>query len=638
MARTGSTEENATYYETLQRCYYSPIDLNKESIDAIAALQILSLQQLEAIKSYRDTYGPLANLYELQAIEGFDEEVIKLLQPFVTVSNYVNKKLKERIFPSQGNYIVTDYSQVLETRSGFSDNKYIGSPNKLKLRSKFGTPGDISFGFIAEKDPGEKYLYSINGIHQPDFSSAFVSIENKGFLKKMIIGDYQFQIGQGLVLGSGFRVSKSSSSAGSIQQANFGLSPYTSVTEYKYLRGTACTLQLSNRFQFSSFYSNKNIDATLEENGDGNMVAKSLLTTGLHRTQSEINRRQVLNKQSAGASFQYQGIGKKLNLGLTYLGTQLEYPAEPKFNTNNLYKFYGQINHVVGLNSNFRRQNFSMFADVSRSESSGLAYITGAVVAISDKVDIGIMHRNYQANFHSFYASSFGESSEANNEQGTYWSLSLRPAHKIRISAYYDIFKSHWLKTYQVAPTVGNEYLVKVLLQISKTDFVTAQIRGRNKGVSIFNDTLNYSKHTSTLQLYSNFEVAKNISIKTRVQLKIETEDKNKQHGVLINQDAKYKHRRFSVMGRFGIFDTGNSSLRLYCYENDVLYSFYTPSFSGRGTRKFILVSYKATRSLSFRIKAMQTRYNDREVIGSGLDTIEGNKINQVTFQSKLVF
>ena len=81
------------------------------------------------------------------------------------------------------------------------------------------------------------------------------------------------------------------------------------------------------------------------------------------------------------------------------------------------------------------------------------------------------------------------------------------------------------------------------------------------------------------------------------------------------------------------VFETDSYNSRMYAYESDVLYGFSIPVFYNRGIRYYINTSYDVNKKLGFWIKWAQTVYSDKNLIGSGLDEIKGNKKSEVKLQ-----
>ncbi|MDZ7646335.1 MAG: hypothetical protein U5K54_03650 [Cytophagales bacterium] len=61
------------------------------------------------------------------------------------------------------------------------------------------------------------------------FFSFHAQVLNKGKFKNLIVGDYQAQFGQGLILGSAFGIGKSAEAVTTIRRPNIGFMPYSSL-------------------------------------------------------------------------------------------------------------------------------------------------------------------------------------------------------------------------------------------------------------------------------------------------------------------------------------------------------------------------------------------------------------------------
>lgn len=70
--------------------------------------------------------------------------------------------------------------------------------------------------------------------------------------------------------------------------------------------------------------------------------------------------------------------------------------------------------------------------------------------------------------------------------------------------------------------------------------------------------------------------------------------------------------------------DAPHFETRFYLYESDLLYTFSVPPSSGKNIRYYLLLRYLITSQIQGRIKWAQTRYYDRQSIGTGADTIDG--------------
>lgn len=96
--------------------------------------------------------------------------------------------------------------------------------------------------------------------------------------------------------------------------------------------------------------------------------------------------------------------------------------------------------------------------------------------------------------------------------------------------------------------------------------------------------------------------------------------------GFMMYADVLFKPvmKRLSGNARLQYFETDNYDTRIYTYENDVLYSYSIPMVYGKGYRYYLNLRYNLFKDVSLWARLAQTRYLDREVIGSGLDKIDG--------------
>ena len=628
--------DNQSYYETLMHYYQNPIDLNKCVATELLSLGVLSKDQIEAFFDYLGSAGQLNSVYELQTISGFDIGTIRIVLPFVTVTTKESfKSAINNLIHSNSNYLIGKYSQILEQKAGFLNDKYVGDPGQAQFRVRLINPGHISVGLTAQKDPGE-VLFNTSGAIGPDFASAHIFLQNQGFVEQLAIGDFKLQFGQGLLLGSGFMIGKNAEAITSIKQGTLGVMPYSSVTEFNFFRGAATKLKLPGGFNVSLFYSNRNVDATLHRDSTINATT-AIRNTGLHRTQSEINGRNMQREETMGSVVTYSG--NSFNTGLVALSTSLKLPIIPSGTVYNQYYFSG--NQLLNFSwfGDYRTRNFTMFGEFAKSLQGGFGWTLGLIASFGRYVDLSLLGRSFQRDFYSFYGMPFSEQSTARNENGVYWGLKIRPTTKLEISAYYDIYEFPWLTTAVSAPSSGKEYMIRANYTFSKSSKFFIQIKSeeRTGKDASFNIPKSSSIHYFKTVLNFDYNLETPFLFRTRLQWN-HTETDNISRGVLLYQDLIYSIPKLELTGRFILFDADNHLARLYTYEKDVLFAFNTQSFAGEGVRYFLLAKFKPTSNLSLRGKWSRTSYFDRSEIGSGDEAIPESHKTQLTFQAKLDF
>ena len=170
---------------------------------------------------------------------------------------------KEKFLKEKNEYGIqfrTRFISDLQDRAGFSENKFVGDKIKSYNRIK----ADLSnfrLGFLTEKDPGEKTYY--------DHFTGFIEYRPTEIIDQIILGDFNYEFGQGLVVWSPYAFSKGVEVVSSPLKRNRNFSSNSSSEENKFFRGAALSISYNNLI-FSSFYSYHNIDATLNDLGEVN--------------------------------------------------------------------------------------------------------------------------------------------------------------------------------------------------------------------------------------------------------------------------------------------------------------------------------------------------------------------------------
>ena len=637
-------------YEQLLSLHQNPIDLNHASPEGLRSTYLLSDLQITHLLKYISEKGKLLTLYELQLIEGFDFTTIQNLLPFVTInpgeSTKDQRPLIQKILKGKNSYLIARYERVLENKEGYdkksgtSEDRYVGSPEKYYLRYRSSRTGDFSAGFTMEKDPGEAITWeSATKRYGMDFWSAHLLIENRGKIKKAIIGDYQLQFGQGLVLGSAFSFGKGSETINTLQRFSFGIKPYTAATESGFFRGTAGTFRLGKKIQLTGFYSNLGQDANLQltdslENNQPSFTA--FQTTGMHRTPDEIKHRKKVTNQSAGIIIQYK-TRYNLEVGASWVYNYYNHPLKKGNQPYNAFAFEGRENFNAGFYSNYRWKEFSFFGEAALSKSGGIGAIAGFTATINPRIALSMLLRNYEKDFHSIRGTAFGESTQNVNEKGIYWGLKYTLNKKLYLTAYYDTYQFPWLKYNINTPSGGNDYLIRINYHPKETARFYMQIRSETKDAATPGTETNQKivMPGTKNQLLANLDlsISERLSAKSRIQYSDYHLNGEKTTGYAFVQDLNFGWKKWRFSSRIVLFDTEGNQNKQYAYEKDVLYAFSIPAYSGQGIRNYLLVQYKANSKISFWARMARTTYNDRKVIGNGRETIQGNQRTEIKFQ-----
>src|SRR5688572_3367852 len=642
-------------YENLLQFYQNPINLNHTNREELSSLFILSEVQITALFNHINRTGGLLSIYELQTIEGFDLITINKLLPFVTVTEMGlhtdRRPLLKRILAEENNYFLARYDRTLQTKKGFmlptiksngqETSHYEGSPNKLLMRYRVAHTRDFSLGFTLEQDAGEDFTFdSKTHRYGFDFYSAHFQLFDKGKLKALAVGDYQLSFGQGLVAASAFGVGKGGETITTVRRSDLGIRPYTSTLENIFFRGAAATYSLTNTLNLTGFYSHKKVDVSLQFAQDsldqlneqislGDLQSSSLQETGFHRTQTEIARKHNVTEQISGFNLAYNSKSRNFSSGFTFFNSNYSVPLLRTDAPYNRFEFKGRNNLLLSTYYSYNWRNVNFFGEAARSESGGIGLVQGLMASLTPQVEVAMLYRNFERNFHSIYGSAFSENTRPINEQGFYTGLKIRPAGRWEITAYYDRFRFPWLKFGINAPSGGDEYLVRVLYKPTKLATLYAQFRTGNKEVEepetrkLIPGLVESTRRNYLIS--ADFAPTGRLSLRSRVQFSsYNLQNGERTTGYFVGQDVNLEFKRLRISTRYAIFDTDDSENRQYVMERDVLYAFSIPSFGGVGTRVYAVLQYSFSRKLDVWLKMAHTHYRYQNTIGSGLEEIQG--------------
>ncbi len=627
-----------------------PININIATESELASLFILSPIEIGAILNHKEKYGNFIAIQELQTIEVLDFNKIKLLSNFLSVSITDQQKYNIKdVINSGGSTLFLKYKRVFPLKKGYKtrddgSTPYVGSPDHYYMRYRFDSGRALKAGVTMEKDPGE-YFFTGNNKSGFDFYSAYVYAEKiKPWLRVLSIGDYTISMGQGLIIHNAFGTGKSIYTV-DIKKDGQTIKPYSSVNESNFFRGAAISLTPVKNSEISIFYSNKSVDGTVDIDTtiiDDFGRFSSIARDGLHRTESEIAKKGAVNQQNFGGRLTYR-IGN-LKIGLNHLVYDFSVSVEPRTDLYRLYNFKGNGFSATSVDYGWRYKNLNSFGEVSRSNNGGLAQIHSAILSLDKKLDLAISYRKFEKDYHTFEANAFSEGTLPVNEEGIYFGLENRINTQWKISSYLDFWKNPWLRFRVDAPGRGREFLIRVDHVKKRTYHLYWQYRYETKNL---NSSLNTQPidpiiftHNHRMRLHFSYQINKEFEIRSRIEGSSFDKDGSQGFGYLLYQDIYYKPIALpiSVNARVSLFDTDGFDTRIYTYENDLLYEFYIPFFSGQGMRSYLNFKYKIKRNLGWEFKLARTILTSGDTFSSGNELIENNKRIEFKTQLKYTF
>ena len=219
--------------ERFQHYLAHPLEINIASRSRLLSSGLLSQYQVASLEDYRSRCGDVLSFTELSAIEGFGEDYVSAVRPFLS--------LRSRSLPGEPATDSLTIRQDILARAGLKGDNY-----------NYGAKYKLSFGEAA----------SASLAARPSSWSFNVTVAGKRHLGKAVFGDYNLRVGQGLSLWSGMSLSGFSSSS-SFSRRPTGLSPSWSWSGLGSHRGAAADCQFG-RFMLTAFLSFPGLRARME--------------------------------------------------------------------------------------------------------------------------------------------------------------------------------------------------------------------------------------------------------------------------------------------------------------------------------------------------------------------------------------
>lgn len=646
--------DNNTFLEDLELMSTVKINLNNTTVEELMRTTVLTELQAMSIINYVAAYGDFQSIYELKGVLGLDRATIEKLLPFVMVADAKKQAYTWKEQLTQGRHMLLyRYQQTIEKAKGYTDpewyqnrwtSRYAGDRTRQYFRYRYQFLKGISYGVTLEKDPGEK-LFQDNAKLKIDYVSAHLFLENKGPFRYIALGDFEVNLGQGLLMWQSFGIGKSVT-VNNIKRTADVLRPHTSVIEDNFNRGAGATFQMKG-FEVTGFLSYRLRDGSsisVDTLTDDVLEVQSLQTSGMHRTESELKNRANTKLWATGGRVGWSNRIFSVYLNTTFhkFGTTLTPPQD----LYRMYSFSGSSLFNSSVNYNYLGKRFNFFGESAVSENGGVAFLHGISSRPTPGITLSVVHRYYSKSFQTLAGSAFGETTTNNptNEHGLYAGVSFKIHPKITLNNYVDVYQFPWMK-YRVDVPNTNGYDIFhewVYRHNSKLDF-TARFRYENKARNLTDATAPVTDVTyikkSSFRLHLNYRASENWSFKTRGEWSFFNDQVNGlKKGYLFYQDISYRFPsgRWALSGRYAIYKINDYDARIYAYENDVLYAFSIPAYIGTGSRAYLVAKVKLYRNIDLWVRYAQWFRNDIKVFGSGLDELPGNRRSEIKVQLRV--
>ena len=615
-------------YDQLCELDQHPIDLNHASREQLEQLPFLSAQQVEDIMEYLYHYGSMKSVAELQMIRSLDYQRRRLLGFFVFLGSQktgVRSKVADALKYGRHELMATAKIPLYERKG--DREAYKGWPYRHWLRYQFSYGDYVKAGLVGAQDAGEPFFANKNRMGY-DYYSYYLQLKNWGRLSSLVLGKYRVSMGMGLIANNSFAMGKLSSLQNLGRTTNT-LRAHSSRSSADYLQGVGATLTIAKGFSATGFLSYRPMDATLNKDG----TAATIVTSGYHRTEKELEKKNNLKNTSYGGALRYQGGG--VHAGLNVVGIHLDRELKP--NTAVLYRQHAaQGTDFLNFSADYGYINprFAFNGETAMNKDGALATINSLSLQCGSGVSLMALYRFYSFRYTSLYGNSFSDGGAVQNESGIYLGVNWQPSPRWKVMAYSDYAYFPWAK-YQVSLS---SHAFDNLLQVSYlwnnwTLEARYRLKLRQKDDTDMTILKNITNHRGRLSLSYDG----NWSYRTQFDYN-QIASGQQERGWMASQSLGYRYRWLRLSGGLGYYHTDGYDSRVYLYESGPLYNYGFSQYSGEGIRYWLMARGEIGKRLIVTAKFGTTDYFDRSVIGSSYQQIDGSSQSDVDLQVRWKF
>ncbi len=356
------TEQNIDLELILKDIEYlqgNPLDINTASVEELAKIPYLSINEVIKIVEYREVHGRYESLDDLRYIPGLDPALVERIRPFLTIG-------KKEVSVLKVNARARAQTTLPVEEPSF---KYYTRLNALLEQYGIYT--------VTERDPYESLFFD-------HYTAGLLIDEGK---RRFALGKYNLDLGAGAVLspiGSFFRGIDFR-----MMLNERGLIPYTSAIENGGFFGGA--LSDSVFLRYTLFYSNERLDGVIDSSG----FARSLDASGEHTDSLSSSRRDCIREEMLGLDVRYR-TDRFLIASRSYLCTY-----DPGFAaTDSVAGFYGSSFFMSAAELRYFGRDFVVFSEIARSWKNRFGGLFG-ISTVFPFLDVNISGKYFPMGFYS---------------------------------------------------------------------------------------------------------------------------------------------------------------------------------------------------------------------------------------------
>ena len=613
-------------YDLLCELEQQPLDINLATREQLEQLPFLSAQQVEEIVEYFYRYGPMKSLAELRMIRSLDDSRRRLLTYFIFIGDRSQETGDSRQTARAMNELMATGRIPFYERKGDA-GAYQGYPYRHWLRYQLTYGDQLKAGIVGAQDAGEPFFAGKNRLGY-DYYSVWFQLNHWHRLETLVLGNFRVSMGMGLILNNSFGLGKVSMLQ-NMGRPTSTLRAHSSRSSDGYLQGAAATVNITKGLTATGFISYRAMDATLNKDG----TAATIVTSGYHRTETELEKKNNLKNTTFGGNVRYQANG--YHAGFNLVGTHLNRELKP--NTSALYRqYYAQGYDFLNVSADYGyvHHRFSVNGETALNREGALATINSVSLQLGSEWSLMALYRFYSYHYTSLYANSYSDGGSVQNESGIYFGATWQPSPSWKLMAYTDFAYFPWAK-YQISQSSHSwDQLLQVSYSKKRWLFGGRyRLRIRQKDNDDKTALVTRTEHRGRLSA----EYSSIWSSRTQVDFGFISFNAP-ESGLMVSETLGITHRWLRLNGGVGYFRTDSYDSRAYLYELGPLYSYSVIQFSGEGIRYWLMVRANIGKRLMLTAKFGTTNYFDRPTIGSSYQQINRSSQTDLDLQLRWKF
>ena len=631
LAEDIESQDLAERYEDLCELAAHPIDLNHAPREELEQLPLMGIDRLSRLMEYIARVGAIHTWSELTVADIADDRTVGLWRHFAYLGEQQTEERRLRLADAlrYAHHEAVGYIKIPCYRRRGDDEGYLGYPYRHWMRYTMTYGQQLKIGLVGAQDAGEPFMAYPNRAGY-DYYSFYLQVQNQGWLRRLVVGRYRLRLGAGLIMNTAYTLGKQSVLS-SLERTDNMLSGHGSRSEDRYLQGAAATIGLGRHVETTLWASHRLIDATLA--ADSTSVA-TLLHTGYHRTQSEIDRRHNTAQTVAGANIAYRCGGWRIGLS----GVYLHYSRQLRPDTDPLYRRYAPTGDRfvnASIDYSYLSAQLALSGETAIDQDGGIATLNRLCYTPMSQLSLCAVQRFYSYRYHALLGRSFSEGGQVSNESGLYLGAVWRLARRWAVTAYADYAYFGWARYGIGAPSHTTDCLLEVMYRGQHITWQTRyRIKQRQHDTSDHTALYTYLTHRAqtTLSAQLGAFTTKTLAALTR------TDRDGGSTGWLAGEQLSYTYRWLRIDGAVAYFDTDDYDSRIYCYERSLPYSMGSLALYGHGLRYALTLQAALSAHVRIVAKGGTTCYFDRDHISSGLQQIDRSSQTDIELMARLRF